>query len=212
MKPNPAPLFVLAPALTTLLCGSPAAADTAPTRLRCNQSGAQVFEVEFGGPRYADSFSVHSFDGNLIKKLLTAGELGFTFGSSSIRGHLSMGRCTATPAARDVILSCSPTSAPGRDWVFGTYQFQHSRKIGATDFYEDITVERGLRIDSMRLTVKKQRTYDPVLRRDYTAAHVTLELDGQSPFASFSLKDERTLGEIVPEDRLTPWETCAFVK
>lgn len=212
---RPAPLSVLGTALAALaalLATSPASADTAPTRLVCNQAGAQVFQVQFGGPRYADSFSVHSFDGNLIKKLLTAGELGFTFGSSSIRGSLSVGRCTATPAGRDVILSCSATSAAGRDWVFGTYQFQHGRKIGATDFYEDITVERGLSIDSMRLTVKKQRAYDPVLRRDYTAAHLTLELDGQSPFASFSMKDERTLGELVSEDRLTPWETCAFVK
>lgn len=201
------------PALAALLFSLPASADTAPTRMVCNQAGTQVFEVQFGGSRYADRFNVHSFDGNLIKKLLTAGELGFTFGSSTIGGYLSMGRCTATPGGRDVILSCSVTSAPaGSDWAFGTYRFQHSRKIGATDFYEDITVERGLRIDSMRLTVKKQRVYDPVLRRDYTAARLTLELDGQSPFASYSLKEERTLGEIVPEDRLTPWETCAFVK
>lgn len=200
------------PALAALLFASPASAGTAPTRLVCNQAGAQVFEVQFDGPRYADSFNVHSFDGNLIKTLLTAGERGFTFGSSTIRGNFTMGNCTATPAARDVILSCSVSSVPGSDWAFGSYQYQHSRKIGATDFYEDITVERGMRIDTLRLTVKKQRAYDPVLRRDYTAARLVLEIDGQSPFASYSLKEESTLGELVTEDRLTPWQTCAFIK
>lgn len=200
---------------TTLLTISTAYADpAAPTKLVCNQSGATVFEAQFDGPRYADSFSLEGFDGDLVKPLLATSERAYSFTRSSLRASISVGKCTATPTG-DTILSCTVTSTLplGSDWILASYTFQHSRALGGRpEFNENVSVERWVQADSARLTVTKRRAYDPLLRRDYVAAHVRITLTGLGPFGRFNLTTERTLGELVAEDKLTPWETCAFVK
>jgi hypothetical protein len=207
------PLLVAASVVTPLLAPPGRAHATGETKLVCNQSGVPVFEAQYDGPRYADSFNVRSFDGKLVSKLLSLTETGLRISDSSITSHMTVGNCVATPTASDTILSCVTTPSPrGTDWIISRYQFAFDRTIGRTSFYENVNIERDLRVDSLRLTVSKKRVYDSVLKRYYTAAHVKLELSGQSAFSSFAFTDERTLGELVPESELSPWERCAFVK
>lgn len=187
-------------------------ADT-PIKLVCNESGTAVFEAQYGGPRYADRIFLQSFDGGLVKDLIARAEQSYRFTGSELNASLTVGTCVATPAGT-TILTCEASSRPaGSDWILADYQFTHFRNIGTgTDFSETIQVERPVIAKSLRLVVTKQRAHDPVLGRDYTAAHVKLVMSGQSPFGSFSLTQERTLGELVAEANLTPWGTCAFTK
>lgn len=214
MKTVLVPVLALSLSLAALLTPSAARADaTAPTKLTCNESGEPVLEVQFGGARYADRLSLRSFEGDLVKSLVARSEQTLRFTGSSLSAFMSFGKCVATPG-RDTLLSCEVTAAPrGSDFILATYQFSHFRSLGTSgEFSESVSVDRGVRAESLKLTVSKRRVHDTVLGRDYTAAHVRLELAGQSPFGRFNLAEERTLGELVPEDRLTPWGTCAFVK
>lgn len=203
---------ILASLAAVLLSASPAWA-AAATRLVCNQSGSTIFEAQYSGPRYADSIHLQSFDGALVKPLLAASERGFRFTGSELTASLTVGRCVATPAST-TLLTCETTSLPaGSDWILAEYQFTHFRNIGASsDFSETIQVQRPVLAKSLRLVVTRERAYDPVLKRDYTAAHLKLVLSGQSPFGPFNLTEERNLGELVAAADLTPWGTCAFVE
>lgn len=187
-------------------------ADT-PIKLVCNESGTTVFETQYGGPRYADSIRLQSFDGALVRSLLAAAERSYHFTDSELTASISVGKCVATPAG-PTILTCEADSLPtGSSWIIANYRFAHFRNIGpGADFSESIQVQRPVIAKSLRLVVTKKRAHDPLLGRDYTAAHVKLVLSGQSPFGAFSLTEERTLGELVAEANLTPWGTCAFTK
>lgn len=208
----PSVLPITALALAALLAPGAVRADPAAAiRLTCNQSGQAVLDVQFAGPRYADSLSLRSYDGALVKDLVARSEQTLRFYGSSISAFMTVGKCVATPG-RDTILVCEATSRPrGSDFIGASYQFQHTRALGG-DFSESVSVDRGVNAETLKLTVTKRRVHDPLLGRDYTAAHLRLELVGQSPFGRFNLAEERTLGELVPEDRLTPWGTCAFTK
>lgn len=189
-----------------------AVAEAAETRFVCNQSGSPVLAVQYDGPRYADSISLSDFDGSLVRKLLSAAERSLRLGGSHIQASLRFGSCTATPTASP-LLRCDVTAGSGLGWAIATYDFNYSRSIGSGGtFYENVSIERGFVVERIQLSVTKQRAYDPVLRRDYTAAHVRLDLAGRSPFASVTLTEERTLGELVPEAELNDWNRCAFVK
>lgn len=193
---------------------SPAQADTStPTKLVCNQSGVAVLEIQYDGPRYADSLNLTSFDGAMVSKLVSSSEKTLKYGGSHISASVSVGSCTATPTAADTILTCDVAVTPrGLGWIIARYDFQHYRPVGRSGFNENVSVERDLRGERLHVTVTKKRVYDSVLRRYYTAANLKLELSGESPFASFSLVEERLLGELVAESELSPWERCAFVK
>jgi hypothetical protein len=203
------------PILASLLLFSsqPAQADTSTqTRLLCNQSGVPVLEIQYDGPRYADSLNLTSFDGAMVTKLVSTAERTLKFSGSHLSASFNVGSCVATPTA-DTLLTCESTSAPtGTDWIIARYDFQHYRPVGRAGFHENVSVERDLRAEKLKLTVTRKRVYDPVLRRYYNAANLKLELSGQSPFASFSLVEERLFGELVSESELSPWERCAFVK
>jgi hypothetical protein len=201
-------------ALAALLLHQPARADaTAPTKLTCSESGEAVFEAQFAGARYADRLSLRSFDGDLVKDLVSRSEQTLRFTGSSISAFVTVGKCVATPG-RDTLLSCDATASPrGSDFILATYLFHHFRSLGTSgEFSESVSVDRPVKAERLKLTVSKRRVHDPLLGRDYTAAHVRLELAGQSSLGRFNLAEERTLGELVSEDRLTPWGTCAFVK
>jgi hypothetical protein len=171
-----------------------------------------VLDVQYAGPRYADSVHLHSFDGAMVKKLVSSAEQTLKFNGSHIGASLNVGSCVATPT-RDTILTCDvDVTAGGISWIIANYDFSHYRPVGRSGFNENVSVERDLRGQSLHLTVTKKRVYDSVLKRYYTAAQLKLTLTGESPFASFSLVEERLLGEIVAESELSPWERCAFVK
>lgn len=203
---------IFVPFTAALLWASPAWAG-APTRFVCNESGTTVFETQYSGPRYADHIHLQSFDGTLVKSLLAASERGFRFTGSELTANLSVGRCVATPAST-TLLTCDATSLPvGADWIIADYQFTHVRNLGTgTDFSETVQVDRPVIAKTLRQVVTRERTYDPILKRDYTAAHIKLVLSGQSAFGSFNLTAERTLGELVAAADLNPWGTCAFVE
>lgn len=195
-----------------LLVPALASADT-PIKLVCNESGTTVFETQYGGPRYADRIYLQGFDGALVKDLIAPAEATYRFTGSELSASISVGKCVATPASTTILTCEVNTLPPGADWIIADYQFTHFRTIGAgTDFSESIQVQRPVIAKSLRLVVTKQRAHDPILKRDYTAAHIKLVMSGQSPFGSFSLTQERTLGELVAEANLTPWGTCAFTK